>query len=455
MIKFECPTCKRKLQAKESQTGKVYNCPNCNETVRVPAAYIEPVIARVEPPKAQAELSDHAVPESIANETKMLPFNNINFIITASAALITILGVFLPVVKAPIIGSINYFQNGQGDGTFIIILSLISVLIAFKGKRLWNLLPGILITIILLYFFYNVRHSVADMKQSVDDGLFGGLAAAMADTIQIQFGWFLMLLGNIALYVAIFVKTNMSHTGKMPWWNKISIAILVVIGILVLVNQGENVGKPFARKDSTIPKNVNQDFVNAATSEEVAEQEESIPPKSTQQAKIDLEKAVQMQTNVSFFGVKLGESLGEVNRRFQVIKSHYEFTDKDIPATLWNVQSSNPVIKEIVIAVYQNSVYQIQVYFTEVSESNYAALKNEVSNKYGNEMDLGFDEIVMGGQRAAFNPSIDGIETMIVIEYSEEIMDNQLFVKYIHTPLNDKVHSEKLSRKASKFSDDL
>jgi hypothetical protein len=447
--------CKRKLQAKESQTVKIYNCPNCNEIVRVPAVRIEPVTAREETLKEHVELPNHSVHKSTENETKMLPFNNIDFIIAALAALIMILGVFLPVVKAPIIGSINYFQNGQGDGTYIIILSLISALIGFEGKRLWNLFPGILITIILIYFFYNVRHSVAAMKQTAGDGLFGGLAATMADTIQIQFGWFLMLLGNIALYVSIFIKTNMSYTGKMPWWNKISIAILVVIGAIVLVNQGDRVGEIFAQKDSMIPMTANQDFVSPATLEEVPGQEQSVPSKSTQQVKMDLEKTVQMQTNVSFFGIKLGESLAEVNKRFQVIKSHYEFTDKDIPATLWNVLNSNPIIKEIVIAAYQNRVYQIQVYFTEVSEGNYAALKNEISNKYGNEIDLGFDGIVMGGQRAAFTPSIDGIETMIVIEYSGEVMDNQLFVKYIHTPLNDKVHSDKLSQKASKFSDDL
>ena len=97
----------------------------------------------------------------------------------------------------------------------------------------------------------------------------------------------------------------------------------------------------------------------------------------------------------------------------------------------------------------------MQVYFSEISSSNYAALKDEISRRYGQEVDLGLDGIVMGGERSAFQPRIDGIEVMIVLEYSGEVMDNVLFIKYNHRPLNERVQSDTLHRKASKISDEL
>ncbi|MCK4850671.1 MAG: hypothetical protein KAT11_04925 [Phycisphaerae bacterium] len=392
--------------------------------------------------------------KSIPLDTLAL-LRNMNLVLAAIAAFVIVVGVFLPVVKVPIIGSMNYFQNGQGDGVFVIILALIAVLLILNGKRLLNLAPAVLITIILSYFLYNIRHSVAEMKQVADDNIFGGLAAAMADTVQIQFGWFLMLFGNVMLYVAICIKPKTLFKGQVPWWNRISIAALIVVGILVFINQGKSANKTFSRDNSVVSEQLRQsDGGYTAQVEEVTKQEASLQKKH-QEVAIDAERAVQTETQTSFFGIRLGESIRDVDKRFRLTKSHYEFTDKDTPATLWNIESSNPAIKEIIVAVYQNRVYQIQVYFSEVSESNYSALKNEILRKYGQEMDLGLDGIVMGGERSAFKPRIDDTEVMIVLEYSSEVMDNELFVKYIHEPLNEKVRSDKLNRKASKFSDEL
>jgi hypothetical protein len=36
------------------------------------------------------------------------------------------LGVFLPFVKLPIVGDLNYVANGSGDGEFVLVLAVLS-----------------------------------------------------------------------------------------------------------------------------------------------------------------------------------------------------------------------------------------------------------------------------------------------------------------------------------------
>ena len=49
------------------------------------------------------------------------------------------LGVFLPIVKLPIVGDLNYFANGRGDGVVVLVLAVISFgLVLFRWYwELW------------------------------------------------------------------------------------------------------------------------------------------------------------------------------------------------------------------------------------------------------------------------------------------------------------------------------
>jgi len=42
------------------------------------------------------------------------------------------IGVFTPLISLPIVGSTNYFMNGRGDGTIVLILAVISFLSTYK-----------------------------------------------------------------------------------------------------------------------------------------------------------------------------------------------------------------------------------------------------------------------------------------------------------------------------------
>ena len=49
-------------------------------------------------------------------------------------SVVLFIGVFAPIVSVPIMGNINYFQNGQGDGMIILVLAVISLILVLMGK---------------------------------------------------------------------------------------------------------------------------------------------------------------------------------------------------------------------------------------------------------------------------------------------------------------------------------
>ena len=47
------------------------------------------------------------------------------------ASIILFVGVFTPIVSFPIIGYMNYLQNGRGDGVIVLILAVISLVLVW------------------------------------------------------------------------------------------------------------------------------------------------------------------------------------------------------------------------------------------------------------------------------------------------------------------------------------
>jgi hypothetical protein len=114
-------------------------------------------------------------------------------------SIVLFLGVFMPIVSVPIIGSMNYFQNGKGDGVMILVLAVVSLLLVLtkQYKGLW--LTGIGSLAVMAYTFINFQTKIADMKKQMQSELTGNLFQGLADTamqsIQLQWGWALLVVG--------------------------------------------------------------------------------------------------------------------------------------------------------------------------------------------------------------------------------------------------------------------
>ena len=78
-----------------------------------------------------------------------------------TASILLFIGVFAPIMSVPIIGNMNYFQNGKGDGTSILILAIVSLMLvlANKYKGLWLTGVGSLAVLVGLTLEAAATHS--------------------------------------------------------------------------------------------------------------------------------------------------------------------------------------------------------------------------------------------------------------------------------------------------------
>ena len=132
-------------------------------------------------------------------------------------SLLLFLGVFAPIVSAPIIGSQNYFQNGSGDGVLIAILALFSVLAVFtrRFRALWW--TGLASLALLVFTFVTFQMRLSQLKQQMNtelaDNPFKGLAAVAVQSVQLQWGWAVLVVGAVLVLMAAAMKPAPVRTG--------------------------------------------------------------------------------------------------------------------------------------------------------------------------------------------------------------------------------------------------
>jgi len=123
-------------------------------------------------------------------------------------------GVFTPIISVPIVGSVNYFQNGKGDGVIVLIFALISfaLVLAKKYAGLWITGVGSLALIVFTLVNFHIRMSQIqdDMESKLAGNPFRGIADVAMQSVQLQWGWAILAIGA-ALLIASAALSNKSH----------------------------------------------------------------------------------------------------------------------------------------------------------------------------------------------------------------------------------------------------
>ena len=131
---------------------------------------------------------------------------NIKQVLGFIGSIILFIGVFTPIVSVPIVGNINYFQNGQGDGIFLIILAAISFILSItkKYKGLW--FTGVISLLMLISVLISFQTKIAEMKSQINTELAGNPFKFLGDiavqSVQIQWGWALLFIGSVLIITA-------------------------------------------------------------------------------------------------------------------------------------------------------------------------------------------------------------------------------------------------------------
>jgi len=186
----------------------------------------------------------------------------------------------MPIISVPIAGNMNYFQNGTGDGVIIILIAVLGAFFSHSGRYKGLLISGIAALAVLAFTFisFKVRMSGvrSQMKTDLANNPFAGVfGETMLSTIQIQWGWAVLITGALLLIAAALLREDNDEKDKTFAFNNIgnvvskniplaiaiSIAIFGLIGIAIYTNWGTS-NSPIA--SPTAPKAMpdTSDFTN-------------------------------------------------------------------------------------------------------------------------------------------------------------------------------------------------
>lgn len=153
-----------------------------------------------------------------------------------------IIGVFLPIISMPIVGSVNYIHNGRGDGIIVLALAVISGLLIlggfFRGLVVTGLLALAVMCFTLSQFFAFLGNARAEMAQS--DNIFKGLGEAMLATVQIQWGWVPLVAGGFLVLAAGVLRDELHDTAgriipvsQTKAWSTLAVAGVLMAGAVM------------------------------------------------------------------------------------------------------------------------------------------------------------------------------------------------------------------------------
>ena len=127
-------------------------------------------------------------------------------------SVVLFIGVFAPIVSVPIMGNINYFQNGQGDGMIILVLAVISLILVLmeKYKALWFTGSASLAVMLFTLVSFQTKMSQfkAEMELELTDNPFRGLADMAISSVQLQWGWALLVVGAALVIISAALKNK-------------------------------------------------------------------------------------------------------------------------------------------------------------------------------------------------------------------------------------------------------
>jgi hypothetical protein len=147
--------------------------------------------------------------------------------------IVLFIGVFTPIVSLPIIGNINYFHNGKGGGTIVMVLSVLSLIAVISKKDVILFFTSLgclgMLTFTFVRFKINIGKMLAEASSS--DNIFSGLAQIAAQAVQLQWGWALLVVGSCLTLAPIFLKSIPEDSSQRDFF-KLASGWRITAGIL-------------------------------------------------------------------------------------------------------------------------------------------------------------------------------------------------------------------------------
>lgn len=470
--KIKCPKCKqafviaefvdKSARTKEAETHRnvIETCANCNRSIgKLETAYVfkgNVVCEQCNELLGQADKKSRKSQSTVFDLTM-----DKKKLLGLAGAIILFVGVFTPIVSIPIMGNMNYFQNGKGDGTIIIVLAVISLVLTLRNKYkgLWFTGLGSLGIMAFTFINFQVRMSQAasGLQEELGDNPFSGLGELMLQSIQLQWGWAILILGA-GLIVAAAALPGLKRSGGAPGskgMNRFLVITIASVGLVAVIwfaisalstrhDRAEiqtTVGPPEAELFPEAAQKIEAEIVRP---NELRPTSRNVPLKPADEI-IVLKKPM--------FGIYLGEKLSDLRKRFRITKLDSAKKDLDDPSESWFVIHRSDTIKACSISTFEGRVWSIFVLFKDSSKENFDAIENQLRNKY--EIEDESEDFTIDPERT-FEVRVDGVPVGIHLKLESAFMEeNKLGVIYVHGLLMLKRTEEIERRKAAKVKVDL
>lgn len=185
--------------------GKVLKTYELHE-IGMPAEEVSQELQRLstaKPKKAKkTDLAEAATSFDFSDKKKM---------IAIGASAVMLLGTLAPIVKLPIVGSINYVAGGRGDGVIIVVIALASAFFAatnkYKQLRYTGCTALTLMFFTLINFAGKMNEAHASLKE-LEGNPFAGLAHAAIGSVGLEWGWILLLSGALTIIASSSLMVN-------------------------------------------------------------------------------------------------------------------------------------------------------------------------------------------------------------------------------------------------------
>ncbi len=151
---------------------------------------------------------------------------NKSFLLTITSSLLIVLGVFLPFIKLKInivfMGISNaqevvvdYWNHGDGDGKYLLMVACISLVFAFMQKYKWLWIPATIYTGVIIYSIVNSMMSASSMAK----GPYAEMAKSLMQNIKVSIipreGLFLLVAGLVLLWVVAVLGVKLQKRMKL------------------------------------------------------------------------------------------------------------------------------------------------------------------------------------------------------------------------------------------------
>ncbi len=137
--------------------------------------------------KRSAEPKPEKQPGNSVNKRQMIGY--------AGVAILA-MGVFMPVYSLPLFGSFSYFAVSNIAGIVMLVLAVASAVIISIKKYKLLYVTGFLSLLLMVFSFLTLQSTLSFVTSGLKNSVLGNL---LASSIQLQWGWIILLIGSIVI----------------------------------------------------------------------------------------------------------------------------------------------------------------------------------------------------------------------------------------------------------------